>query len=176
MMTLLHENWRPVVGFPQYAVSDQGRVRSWTERGGGKLLAQRARRNHLGKITDYQVSLGRGGYSKRIHRLVLEAFIGPCPGGMEACHNDGDPANNRLGNLRWDTHKSNMSDAISHGTHRNPPTHYGEKHPNARLTDQQVEEIRALGDISGKSVSLGKKYGVSYQTIRRIARAEGRYA
>lgn len=54
-----------------------------------------------------------------VHRLVLEAFVGPCPEGMEGCHGDGDPTNNSLGNLRWDTATSNQLDKVRHGTHHN---------------------------------------------------------
>jgi len=61
---------------------------------------------------------------KRVHRLVLEAFIGPAPKGTICCHNDGDPTNNRLENLRWDTHSSNTRDAIRHGTYVPPGARY----------------------------------------------------
>lgn len=50
------------------------------------------------------------------HRMVAEAFLGPCPKGLEVCHGDGNPINNRVGNLRYDTHRNNMLDAIQHGT------------------------------------------------------------
>ncbi len=63
------------------------------------------------------VNLWRGtvrrGY---VHVLVLTAFRGHCPAGMEGCHNDGDPKNNRLSNLRWDTHSANQKDGFRHGT------------------------------------------------------------
>ena len=36
--------------------------------------------------------------TRSVGRLVLEVFVGPCPPGMEACHNDGDPHNNWLDN------------------------------------------------------------------------------
>lgn len=45
------------------------------------------------------------------------AFVGAEPDGMEVCHNDGDPMNNVLSNLRYDTHSSNMLDCVSHGRH-----------------------------------------------------------
>jgi len=45
-----------------------------------------------------------------IHRLVLEAFVGPCPLGKESCHEDDEPSNNQKGNLRWDVRKENMKD------------------------------------------------------------------
>lgn len=43
-----------------------------------------------------------------VHRLVLEAFTGPCPKGMECLHADDDPTNNHLTNLRWGTHSDNI--------------------------------------------------------------------
>ena len=53
-----------------------------------------------------------------MHCLVLEAFIGLRPKNMECCHNDGNPQNNDLTNLRWDTKLSNAKDRIKHGRHR----------------------------------------------------------
>jgi hypothetical protein len=47
--------------------------------------------------------------------LVLEAFVGPCPDGLEACHWDDDPTNNRLSNLRWDTSIANKRDMARNG-------------------------------------------------------------
>lgn len=73
-----------------------------------------------------------------VQELVLEAFVGPRPSGLEACHDDNDPSNNRPGNLRWDTHQSNMLDKQRHGTHQ-----IGERHPRAKLTEADVREIRA---------------------------------
>lgn len=37
----------------------------------------------------------------RVHRLVLETFVGPCPDGMECDHSDRNRRNNALTNLRW---------------------------------------------------------------------------
>ncbi len=52
-----------------------------------------------------------------VHRLILEAFVGPCPRGKESCHfPDRNPTNNRLENLRWDTHAANGRDMALHGT------------------------------------------------------------
>lgn len=52
-----------------------------------------------------------------VHRLVATAFIGEGPEGMEVCHADGNPANNHVGNLRWDTKKANGADTTRHGRH-----------------------------------------------------------
>jgi hypothetical protein len=119
------ERWRPVVGWESYyEVSDQGRVRRVARtviRKDGvrrdypqRLMAQSTQ--SLGyKVVHFKAS-GRCA-TKHVHVLVLTAFIGMRPAGMVGCHNDGNPANNRLENLRWDTQSSNLLDAVRHGTH-----------------------------------------------------------
>lgn len=57
--------------------------------------------------------------NKYIHRLVLEAFVGPCPDGMKALHADGNKTNNNVKNLRWGTSAENNLDIVKHGHHRN---------------------------------------------------------
>jgi hypothetical protein len=58
----------------------------------------------------------RGHRTIRVHQAVLLAFIGPRPEGMQGCHGDGNPRNNRLDNLRWDTREANEMDKLRHGT------------------------------------------------------------
>ena len=115
------ETWKEIEGFPGYEVSDMGRVRSFYKRAwrDWEQVAE-PQRILKGALTPqgYRfVSLRRLGlsYTQRIHQLVLEAFVGFCPGGQECCHNDGNPLNNHLSNLRYDTHLENMHDAIEHG-------------------------------------------------------------
>ena len=57
-----------------------------------------------------------GGYS--VHRLVLEAFVGPMPEAMETRHLDGNPANNCLDNLRYGTRAENEADKRLHAKPR----------------------------------------------------------
>lgn len=76
---------------------------------------------------------------KTIYRLVLENFVGPCPDGLEACHNDDNLLNNNLTNLRWDTHDSNVKDKIKHGRVRS-----GEQHPQSILSVEQVIKIKTM--------------------------------
>lgn len=106
--------WRPVIGWEQfYEVSDEGDVRRL-----GKLKAKALARHP--KTGHLHTCLNRPGVqvTAKVHRLVLEAFVGPCPTGMETRHRNGDPADNRLGNLSWSTHAENMGDLVEHGTAR----------------------------------------------------------
>lgn len=110
------ESWRAVPGFPAYQVSDHGRVRTLNDRpgsraGDGIMSPGHLPRGHL------RVALRRDGKrcDRQVHALVLLAFVGPCPEGMEALHKDDDPSNNALTNLRWGTHTENMADARRNG-------------------------------------------------------------
>lgn len=64
-----------------------------------------------------------------VHRLVAEAYHGPCPEGMQCRHLDGDKTNNRPENLRWGTAVENAADRKVHGTESS-----GERHPNSQKT------------------------------------------
>ncbi|MFL0172399.1 NUMOD4 motif-containing HNH endonuclease [Mycobacterium sp. SMC-13] len=122
-MNATHEEWRPVVGYEgRYEVSDQGRVRSLdrvTVRSDGRATRYKGTmlKPSTARTPDYPVVALGGGASARVHNLVLEAFVGPRPPGMAACHGDGNHHNNTLGNLRWDTYSSNNRDLVRHNTH-----------------------------------------------------------
>ncbi len=100
---------------------------------------------------------------RQVHRLVLEAFVGPCPDGYEAAHNDGDPLNNRLDNLRWDTKIANHADKLRHGTQ-----YRGAQVYNAKLTDDDVRCIRAEPDGHGTGQMLATAFDVSKAHISRL--------
>ena len=123
----MYEKWLPVVGYEGlYEVSWSGRVRSVdrvvvASNGVARQMKGRVLKCSPGNHGYAQAILckGDGGRSYLVHRLVLEAFEGPCPEGLEACHNDGDQTINVWDNLRWDTGSSNMVDKVNHGRHHN---------------------------------------------------------
>ena len=114
----MKEEWRPIPGYDGYEVSDQGNVRSYYKLAGsprGYILTDKPQRILRGalKAKGYRFVILRAdgkSHNKMIHQLMLLAFVGPCPDGMEACHNDSNPKNNRLDNLRYDTHEGNLRD------------------------------------------------------------------
>lgn len=129
------EIWEPIPGFPGYEVSNIGRVAS-LDRADSRGRIRKGRRLRsliLQPSGHFNVAL-RTAEGERVgvgvHRLVLMAFVGPCPNGMEACHENDIPGDNRLENLRWDTRSSNVADSVRNGTHHMArTTHCPQGHP-----------------------------------------------
>lgn len=138
----MSEQWRPVPGWEgYYEVSDQGRVASrerktWhsgSQWAHGFWRTVGARVLRPGVARGYERVVLQRDKAKQnvaVHRLVMLAFVGPCPEGMEVCHNDGDKRNNVLSNLRYDTKSANCVDRTRHGGSPNAlKTHCPQGHP-----------------------------------------------
>jgi hypothetical protein len=98
----------------------------------------------------------------------MTVFVGPRPERLECRHLDGDKANNRVENLRYGTRKENAEDMTRHGGSAR-----GERHPQARLTEQDVREIRVLLGQGKGYAEIGRQFRVWGPTIRRIALGRG---
>jgi hypothetical protein len=133
------EEWRSIpryVGL--YEASNLGRIRSIRRVGPGLGKTGVTLRPHVRAKGHLQVNLSRNARrrTEKVHRLVLETFVGPAPAEMVACHGNGNPADNRLSNLRWDSRSSNHLDSVSHGTHYNTAkSHCPQGH---RLTEPNI--------------------------------------
>ena len=150
------EQWKDIVEFEGlYEVSNHGQVRSKiTKKIKKQTIDKKTNRFYLGLWKDNKQKIVKP------HRLVLEAFVGKCPKGMEGCHNDGNAFNNHLENLRWDTPKNNHADKVKHGT-----TNRGERCSKAKLTLEQVNNIRQDNRLQKE---IAKEYGVQQSLISRI--------
>ena len=125
------EQWLPVVGYEgSYEVSDQGRVRSLDRVIENPLPSGTIRRQ---KVSGRELIPGNqksGGYfyvnlshkrqrSFHVHRLVMDAFVGPKPTALQTRHLNGNPSDNRLANLAYGTVSENAQDTIRHGRNAN---------------------------------------------------------
>jgi hypothetical protein len=152
----LMETWKSVVGYEGfYEVSNAGQIRNILTGKLKKFTHDKQKRRPF-------VGLWRNNKLRIIypHKAVLEAFVGPRPQGMEACHNNGDPFDNRLENLRWDTTRNNQLDRIKHGT-----SNRGERCATAKLTEAQVRAILVDTRLQRE---IAADYGVRENTISRI--------
>jgi hypothetical protein len=172
------EEWRPVVGYEDlYEVSNKGRVKSLARvvicgRGTRRIKGRELKRQFIGRYPSVMLYINDIDNRFLVHRLVLEAFVGPCPEGMECRHLNGDPEDNRWPeNLVWGTSSENAGDRRRHGT-----TGRGERNPRAKLTDERIRQVReslpARGTRSRRghcpAKNLAKELGVSLSTINQI--------
>lgn len=113
----------------------------------------------------YYVVLRRNGrgIARRIHRLILETFVGQRPEGMECCHGRGGKLDNSLSNLCWGTKtKNHGEDKLRDGT-----SNRGEKHGRSKLNRQQVLRIRSLaGRVTQKKIA--EMFNVGRTTVNYI--------
>jgi len=172
------EQWLPVPGYEgSYEASTHGRIRSLDR----SVFAGRYRKDGSpvyralpGKPMPgsrcpagyFSTTMHRDGTAWQTHRhcVVARTFLGPRPEGLDVCHNDGDPANNRPANLRYDTRTANHADKVQHGT-----APKGARNTNAKLTESDVIKIRwtyRRGGITQKD--LGAKYGVHFGNVSAI--------
>ena len=118
------EKWLPVPGYDGlYEVSSFGNVKSLARtrvgmNGKPVSVRSRIRKPAVRKNSYLYVMLYRNAVAKwhGVHQLVLRAFVGECPAGMECRHLDGNPSNNKISNLKYGTRKENQADRRAHGT------------------------------------------------------------
>ena len=131
------------------------------------------------------VTLGPKGARRtmQLGRAVLLAHAPPPFDGALALHRDDDPWNNDPSNLYWGTQAENMADSHRNGTRRPPPVMKGQAHPNAKLTKDQVAEIRSIRAAAGNpkralrsdpwsQAALAERYGVTQTLISLVLRGE----
>lgn len=162
------EEWRPIPGLHGYEASSCGRIRSIPrvvvdtlgrpQRKPGRVLALvRMKRGYL--------KFGTNRRGHLVSRAVLMAFVGPPQSGFhEACHCNGDRADNRPENLRWDTSKGNNADKLRHGT-----LLWGERHGAAKLTRAQVDAIRS---DRRPAKEIAADYGISRSHAGSVRRGD----
>lgn len=176
--------WRPVFGYEGlYEVSDKGDIRSLVCGGPfGKRKRPASRAVILSKDKNGYIRVGlcKTGQSRKnmlVHRIVLFAFSGMPPVGMECNHIDGDKSNNRISNLEWVTraengrHKANTGLAASgdrHGMRLHKGLVAGEKNGRAILCADDAVRIMALYNDGCKIAELARRFSVSESAVASI--------
>lgn len=111
------EVWKLIPGYPCYEVSDLGNIRriEFTHKNPAGFVPKQT----IGSDGRLRVTLYENGRQDKycVHQLVMLAFKGPTPKGLEIRHLDGDHRHNAVTNLEFGTHKQNGQDMIAHGSH-----------------------------------------------------------
>lgn len=148
------EKWMPVVGGGRnYAVSDSGRLFSFVS---GRYL--KSSRSNCGYET-FGSTLGS------VHRLVVKAFMGEIPEGLQVNHMDGVKHNNNLSNLEVVTASQNQRHAIDTGLSL-PPT--GEKNGMSVLVESEILEMYDMFLAGHSNTVIGDRFGVHSRYVSLV--------
>ena len=176
-LALPNEEFRDVPKFKGFiAASNMGRIYSQPRSVvkfstlAGKVVTQKYEGRFLSQYTDKEkyckvrFGIDKKKFSERVARLVLMAFDREPMKDEFACHNDSDPQNNCIENLRWDTQTGNMKDRLDRGLYKR-----GKDHHAATISTELVDRLQA-GLISPSEAA--KEYGYRYQHLWRIANGQ----
>ena len=159
----MNEHWQDIPAYPKrYQASNLGHVQSLNR------SVPQSRGRGLRKVKGQLLTpvTTSNGYlvvfidkrAKRIHRLVLETFVGPCPPGKECRHLDSDRCNNRLDNLRWGTRSENAQDRLQTG-----------------YRGVQCKRVsRNDGEVFESATEAAQAIGTSQGNVSRICRGIGK--
>ena len=139
--------------FPDYRFTEDGQVIT--------LLGRRPRflkPIRMGGYCGLVLKTASGGKEKQyLHRLICEAFHGPCPPKSQCRHLDGQKINNSASNLRWGTVSENEKDKNEHGI-----ALLGLRNPMAKLSAAKVRRMREIREADGSSYAeIASRFSVS---------------
>jgi len=159
---------KTIPNFSRYAADESGNIYSLNYKNSGKtkIIKPSPRDGY------YQSMFQRddGKYcTYKIHKMVMLAFFGERPKGMEVNHKDGNKLNNSVLNLEYITHAANCQHSFDLGLQL---PKRGTLNGMAKITEQQVKEIREYV-ANSKSMyygrkALAEKYGISEAHVKDI--------
>jgi hypothetical protein len=164
------EEWRPIKDFEFYMVSSFGRIKSLpklkvrSSRSGSFITKERIIKQNVANTGYLFFSICHTNgkiFTKHTHRIVAQEFIPNPENKPEVNHNKGIKTHNMVHQLEWNTKSENQKHAYRIGL----KSKEGEKHHNAKLTEDKVLEIRGLVKLGRGNKELTKLYNVSAQTI-----------
>jgi hypothetical protein len=153
---------KQIPNYPDYFITESGAV--WSDKTNKWL------KFNMGKMGKGYKRTALGNDKFLVHRLVAITWVENPHNKKTVNHIDGNTLNNYYKNLEWCTQKENIKHSWGIGTtKRNAYHNSNEKNPKAKLTNQQVLEIRA-SELSSRK--LAKIYGINYGSVAEIKRGE----
>lgn len=165
---IMTETWKPIDWLPGgYEVSDEGQICN-------------SKRHIIVPVTSstgyLQIRLMCNGkrLTRSVHRLVARAFLGECPCGYEVNHKDGGRVNAKLENLEYVTRQQNLVHGFARrralGEYPPKDRPRGEQVSSAKLTENQVREIRSLALTKLSFAEIGRRFGVTQPNVAAIVK------
>ena len=166
----MEEIWKEIDGYPDYRISNYGRVMS-LKRGLKRVLKPQKDKDGYLICSLWENNKGK---TLKIHRLVAEAFIPNPDNKTEIDHINTDKTDNRVENLRWVTNKENMNNPITRqncSKNNYCKGRMGSKHHNSIPIYQLTKE----GEIIKKwecAATVAKELNISSIGIRRCCQGK----
>ncbi len=163
---MLNEIWKPIVGFEGlYKINNYGEILSLHKRHkGNKVILKQSLKDGYAYVTLYKNKIA---HYKRVHRLVLIAFIESNSLKRYCNHKNGIRNDNRLENLEWVTKSENELHAYRI-LNKKPNILKGENHGNSKLTSKEVNAIRKLCEKGHKKKRLAEWFNIGQRQIYYI--------
>lgn len=162
----MDEEWKIIRNYSDYAISNFGKVKRIKP--GPNTYVGKILKLNIDTHGYLYVTFCKNGCRKNflVHRLVMEAFVGPCPKNKEINHIDGNKENLYKNNLEYVTSSENTKHAFKLGLRKGMK---GEKSPASKLKERDILKIRKLyktGKYTQKEI--GRKFNVVDSTISEI--------
>jgi len=159
----MKEIWKTIPNFSRYEASNFGRLRSLNYKRTGKVRILKPAMSKDGYMKTMLLDDSGRYKSWTVHLFVILAFIGEKPKGLEVNHRNGVKTDNRIENLEYVTRSENVLHSFLHGLEK--PLR-GEDNPTAKLTNEQVLEIRGF-------VRKQRENGIRYYGRKKLAQKYG---
>lgn len=148
------EIWKPIQGFSNYEISNSGNIITHNKKESGLMKLK------ISKTGYYWTTISNEGKRHRIniHKSVLQHFGPPQPPNTTPDHINRIRLDNRIENLRWATPKEQFQNRLL-------ASQIGEDNTYAKLTEDQIKEIRGKLLSGMKLKAIGEEYNVTTTCI-----------
>lgn len=165
--TTPEELWYDIPSLPGHQFSSEFRVRSWKTTNSKKRRVVPKILSVYTSTRGYQrfhIRINGKSLGPYIHHIVAELAYGAIPSNENiARHYNDDKSNNYSSNVVLGTHKDNVADSARNGTKCR-----GERHPDAKVTEDDVRAIRRRLKAGETSRALAKEYKMGTSNMARI--------
>lgn len=149
-----------IIGFPNYYVTDKGEVFSLRFRNTNQIKKLKPMINRDGYMfVDLRVTGKR--ISKKIHRLVAEAFIPNPENKPQVNHKNGIKTDNRVENLEWVTNEENMRHSFAVLGRKS--SHFGKRYVKFKII-LQIKDGEIIAEFNGAK-DIETKTGINHRHI-----------
>jgi hypothetical protein len=168
-----NEIWLPIVGYENlYEISNLGRVKSLPKKGSKTELIRKTGMDIRNGYITVMLCKNNIPMIKRIHSLVVEAFLKIKTNRKMVCnHKDGNKQNNKLSNLEVISQKENVLHAIRIGKTRIP---IKDERYNSKIKESDFQTLNNLFKEGKTSKEISRIFNVHPTTISRIRKGTRR--